>query len=166
MPSSVKMSLLLLPLLAACTEKETLRYGLQDQVVYEDKTQKTKRKSESEYISILYTNLYQQPITPNQLYKTQQVVQSIGDRTLAWEMLLSNYFNKPGIQMPDETFMRAETDFGAACTSRRVTASVSSGSTRSISSAAARSVSVSIRSGASSRAWRAARRSNGLSCSW
>jgi len=96
------MSFLLLPLLAACTEKETLRYGLQDQVVYEDKTQKTKRKSESEYISILYTNLYQQPITPNQLYKTQQVVQSIGDRTLAWEMLLSNYFNKPGIQMPDE----------------------------------------------------------------
>ncbi len=110
MPSSVKLSLLLLPFLAACTEKETLRYGLQDQVVYEDKTQKTKRKSESEYISILYTNLYQQPITPNQLYKTQQVVQSIGDRTLAWEMLLSNYFNKPGIQMPDETFMRAETD--------------------------------------------------------
>ena len=110
MPNSVKITLWLLPFLAACTEKENLSYGLQDQVVYEDKTQKTKRKSESEYISILYTNLYQQPITPNQLYKTQQVVQSIGDRTLAWEMLLSNYFNKPGIQMPDETFMRAETD--------------------------------------------------------
>jgi hypothetical protein len=110
MPNSVKITLWLLPFLAACTEKENLSYGLQDQVVYEDKTQKTKRKSESEYISILYTNLYQQPISPNQLYKTQQVVQSIGDRTLAWEMLLSNYFNKPGIQMPDETFMRAETD--------------------------------------------------------
>jgi hypothetical protein len=110
MPNSVKITLWLLPFLAACTEKENLSYGLQDQVVYEDKTQKTKRKSESEYISILYTNLYQQPISPNQLYKTQQVVQSIGDRTLAWEMLLSNYFNKPGIQMPDEAFMRAETD--------------------------------------------------------
>ena len=110
MPNSVKITLWLLPFLAACTEKENLSYGLQDQVVYEDKTQRTKRKSESEYISILYTNLYQQPISPNQLYKTQQVVQSIGDRTLAWEMLLSNYFNKPGIQMPDEAFMRAETD--------------------------------------------------------
>jgi len=110
MPNSVKITLWLLPFLAACTEKENLSYGLQDQVVYEDKTQKTKRKSESEYISILYTNLYQQPISPNQLYKTQQVVQSIGDRTLAWEILLSNYFNKPGIQMSDEAFMRAETD--------------------------------------------------------
>ncbi|MBU6324708.1 MAG: hypothetical protein KJS92_04400 [Bacteroidetes bacterium] len=97
-------------LAAACTKKERISYGLLDQELYEDKTLKTKNKNESEYISILYTNLYQKPISPNELYKTQNVVYSIGDRTLAYEMLLSNYFNQGTVQIPSNNNMRGRLD--------------------------------------------------------
>jgi hypothetical protein len=103
-------ALLLLILATACTKNERLSYGLLDQELYEDKTLKTKNKSESEYISILYTNLYQKPISPNELYKTQNVVYSIGDRTLAYEMLLSNYFNQGSVQIPSNNKMRSGLD--------------------------------------------------------
>jgi hypothetical protein len=96
--------------LTACNKNERLSYGLLDQELYEDKTLKTKNKSESEYISILYTNLYQKPIAPNELYKTQNVVYSIGDRTLAYEMLLSNYFNQGSVQIPSDNNMRGRLD--------------------------------------------------------
>jgi hypothetical protein len=103
-------ALFLLVLAASCTKNERLSYGLIDQELYEDKTLKTKNKSESEYISILYTNLYQKPIAPNELYKTQNVVYSIGDRTLAYEMLLSNYFNQSAVQIPSDNKMRGRLD--------------------------------------------------------
>lgn len=104
------LGLLLLLFAGACTKNERLSYGLLDQELYEDKTLKTKNKSESEYISILYTNLYQKPISPNELYKTQNVVYSIGDRTLAYEMLLSNYFNQGSVVMPSNSNMRGRLD--------------------------------------------------------
>lgn len=108
--SKIFLALLMLVCFSACTKNERLSYGLLDQEVYEDKTLKTKNKSESEYISILYTNLYQKPISPNELYKTQNVVYSIGDRTLAYEMLLSNYFNQGSVQIPSNSNARGRLD--------------------------------------------------------
>ena len=108
--SKTLLALLVLTFFSACTKNERISYGLLDQELYEDKTLKTKNKSESEYISILYTNLYQKPIAPNELYKTQNVVYSIGDRTLAYEMLLSNYFNQRTVQIPSNNTMRGRLD--------------------------------------------------------
>ena len=89
----------------ACRKDERITYGVQNEVIYDDKSQKTKEKSGAEYISILYTNLYQVPISPNQLYKTQDVINSIGDRNVANEMILSNYFNTSGLKIPADTAM-------------------------------------------------------------
>jgi hypothetical protein len=85
-------------------------FGVEPQVVYEDKARKTKRKSDAEYISILYTNLYQVPISPNQLYKTQNIIFSIGDRNVASELVLSNYFNTLTLKIPTNTEMRSNID--------------------------------------------------------
>lgn len=95
---------------AACKKEKKVIFGVKEAIVYDDKSKKTKKKSEAEYISILYTNLYQTPISPNQLYKTQNVLYSIGDRNVANEMVLSNYFNTTGLQIPDNTTMRANLD--------------------------------------------------------
>jgi hypothetical protein len=54
--------------------------------------------------------LYQSAISPNQLYKTQNVLYSIGDQDVANEMLLSNYFNTSGITIPQDAVMRADID--------------------------------------------------------
>ena len=85
--------LLFLISLASCKKEQHIGYGVETANVYEDKSRKTKKKNDAEYISILYTNLYQTAISPNQLYKTQNVLYSIGDQDVASEMLLSNYFN-------------------------------------------------------------------------
>lgn len=94
--------------LFSCKKEKNVTFGVKDQVVYEDKSLKTKRKSDAEYISILYTNLYQIPISPNQLYKTQNVIYSIGDRNVANEMVLSNYFNTSTLKIPKDSEMRAD----------------------------------------------------------
>lgn len=93
---------------AGCKKETRVQYGVNEKVLYEDKSFKTKRKSDAEYISILYTNLYQSPISPNQLYKTQNVIYSIGDRNVANEMILSNYFNTATLKIPKDSEMRSD----------------------------------------------------------
>lgn len=94
--------------LASCTKERIIGYGVDNASVVEDKSQKTKKKNDTEFISILYTNLYQSAISPNQLYKTQNVLYSIGDQDVANEMLLSNYFNTMGITIPKDAVMRSD----------------------------------------------------------
>jgi hypothetical protein len=93
-------------LLASCTKERLIGYDVEQANVVEDKSRKSKQKNDAEFISILYTNLYQTAISPNQLYKTQNVVYSIGDQDVANEMLLSNYFNTSGITIPKDVDMR------------------------------------------------------------
>lgn len=104
----IGLGLLTMLIFSACKKEKNVTYGVNDKVVYEDKSLKTKRKSDAEYISILYTNLYQIPISPTQLYKTQNVIYSIGDRNVANEMVLSNYFNTSTLKIPKNSEMRAD----------------------------------------------------------
>lgn len=93
-----------------CTKERIINYGVQTTSVVEDKSKKTKEKNDAEFVSILYTNLYQTAISPNQLYKTQNVIYSIGDQDVAHEMLLSNYFNTSGITIPSNNEMQTSID--------------------------------------------------------
>lgn len=93
-----------------CTKERIIGYDVSSASVVEDKSKKTKKKNDAEFVSILYTNLYQSAISPNQLYKTQNVIYSIGDQDVANEMLLSNYFNTSGITIPKNEEMRKDID--------------------------------------------------------
>jgi len=104
------IALLLFTIFVGCKKEKQVVFGVNKQVLYEDKAKKTKRKSDAEYISILYTNLYQTPISPSQLYKTQNILFSIGDRNVATELVLSNYFNTTGLKIPPNTVMRSNVD--------------------------------------------------------
>lgn len=112
-PSSFAKSILVLTAIvafASCSKEKRVVFGVVPQAVYEDKARKTKRKSDAEYISILYTNLYQTPISTNQLYKTQNIIFSIGDRNVASELVLSNYFNTLTLKIPTNSEMRSNID--------------------------------------------------------
>ena len=98
----------LILLLGSCKRETHVTFGVEEANLYEDKALKTKSKNEAVYISVLYTNLYQTPISPSQLYKTQAVIYSIGDRNVANEMVLSNYFNTQGLTIPSNAEMRAD----------------------------------------------------------
>ena len=92
--------------MSSCKRNVEVIYGMDSVDVYETKAQKIKSKNEAEYISILYTNIFQSAISPSTLYQTQSVLYSIGDQSVAKELLLSNYFNLPGLNIPSNDYMR------------------------------------------------------------
>lgn len=91
-----------------CTKEIHIQYQVNAANIYETKAQKFKAKNEAEYISILYTNLYQKAIDPMILFQAQSVLYSIGDQNVAKEMVLSGYFNNPNILIPSNTDMRKD----------------------------------------------------------
>lgn len=97
-------------LVLSCKKEIRVSYQVDDFNITETKSQKIKAKNEAEYISILYTNLFQEAISPSILYQTQNVMYSIGDQDAAKEMLLSNYFNLPSILIPSTEDMHRNSE--------------------------------------------------------
>ena len=71
---------------------------------------KDKPKSQEQYVSILYTNLFQTALSGNQLVQIINCIESIGDKELAREVIISNFMNRAGIVLPTNEYMRNETD--------------------------------------------------------
>jgi hypothetical protein len=95
-------------ILGACQKEIQVNYQLNSFDIQETKSLKNKAKNEAEYISILYTNLFQTAISPSTLFQAQNVMYSIGDQSMAKELLLSNYFNAPKILIPSNEDMRSD----------------------------------------------------------
>jgi len=71
---------------------------------------KNKLKSISQYISILYANLFQKALSANELVEITRCIESIGDKEVAHEIVLSNFMNKSGVTLPSDSLMRADLD--------------------------------------------------------
>lgn len=72
--------------------------------------QKSKLKSEEQFISILYANLFQKALSANELLDMTDVIFSIGDKDLAHEVIISNLMNNPDVLLPSDSLMRADVD--------------------------------------------------------
>jgi len=71
---------------------------------------KTKLKTEDQYIAILYANLFQTAISPNELVDVNRCIESIGDKELVHEIIISNFMNKPDVIIPADSLMRVDVD--------------------------------------------------------
>ena len=69
---------------------------------------KNKLKSTNQYISILHANLFQQALAANELVEISRCIQSIGDKQVAHEIILSNFMNKEGVIIPSDSLMRED----------------------------------------------------------
>ena len=69
---------------------------------------KDKLKTIEQYVSILYTNLFQEALAPSSVYEISIAIESVGDFELAREVLISNFMNKPGVYLPTEAEMNAD----------------------------------------------------------
>lgn len=85
-------------------------YDLGNQVVYTSASQKTKQKTATQYLSILYADLKQTTIPNNELTNLSQVNLAFGDKGLVNEVLVSHYMNNPGVVLPTAAYMRANLD--------------------------------------------------------
>ncbi|MDP6908320.1 MAG: hypothetical protein QF371_02390 [Flavobacteriales bacterium] len=90
-------------------EKETI-YDVNEETILAPNAGKTKLKSDQQYIAILYANLFQTALSSDNLFEASECVQSIGDKDLVHEVLISNYMNEGGVILPSNQEMRADID--------------------------------------------------------
>lgn len=69
---------------------------------------KIKQKTDQQYVSILHANLFQVALSANQIFEISQCIESIGDKEIAREVIISNFMNKSGVKMPSNEEMRAD----------------------------------------------------------
>lgn len=108
MPTLIRASALLLAftlLLFSCKE-EKYSYELEDLEILLDGPEKDKEKTVQQFLSIMYANLYQTPLSPRKLVEMTDVVASIGDKKVAYETIVGKMMNDPLIQLPADSTMR------------------------------------------------------------
>jgi hypothetical protein len=93
--------------LAGC-QKDYYVYEINDQTILPVNSQKIKPKSITQYISILYTNFFQKAISPNSMLQAQKAIESVGDKQVAFDILLSKYMNDPKVILPTVESMRQD----------------------------------------------------------
>jgi len=94
-------------LFSSCQDRYTV-YGIDDIDISPVNSEKNKPKTDQQYISILYTNLFQKAIGPNQMLDALKAIESIGDKQIAFDMLVSKYMNDPDVILPSPESMREE----------------------------------------------------------
>jgi hypothetical protein len=99
--------------LTSC-KRDIIEKRVYDNVIYEvnpvtlylNNAQKTKQKTPLQYISILYTNLFNQNISAQKLNELNEVFLSIGDKSIANSLALNHFLGMSGIQIPSNQQMR------------------------------------------------------------
>jgi len=108
-----------LPFLESCKkEQEVIQnvtydntlYDVDTLSLYESNLDKSKQKTGSQYISILYSDLFDRTISSNELLNLSELQLSIGDKQLANELIISSGTNQPDVIMPTDQEMRANVD--------------------------------------------------------
>jgi hypothetical protein len=105
--------ILLIPLtlgFASCKKEIDAKYALTQVKVLDDDLIKNKQKSPKQFTSILYTDIYNKAISIDFLVKTERVIESVGDKYLVNEMIISNYMNQDDKVLPTNQEMRSNLD--------------------------------------------------------
>lgn len=110
---TIILLLLFCSLFGAC-KRDVFEKRIYDNVIYEvnpvtlylNNAQKTKQKTSLQYISILYTNLYNQTIPSQKLNELSEVFLSIGDKGIANSLTLNRFLSQSDVQIPSNQQMR------------------------------------------------------------
>lgn len=94
----------------SCKKEDATRYGLNNQHIRPANAEKTKLKTPEQYVSILYANLFQTALSSDNLFEVSQCIQSVGDKDLVHEVIISNYMNDGGVELPSDSEMRADVE--------------------------------------------------------
>jgi hypothetical protein len=95
--------------LGSCKKTEYV-YQIENENLYPDNAGKVKVKSDEQFVSILYANLFQEALGANELVRVVRCIRANGDKDLIHEVLVSNFMNRPDVQLPEAEFMRANPD--------------------------------------------------------
>ena len=109
MKKNILLLLIVFFSIAACKKDEPI-YEINQLQSNSYNANKNKLKSASQYISILYANLFQKALSPNELVEITRCIESVGDKGLVHEVVLSNFMNSDDVIIPSDSLMRADLD--------------------------------------------------------
>lgn len=92
----------------ACEGERTYLYEVNQVTVSESDISKENLKSELEFLSLAYNDLFGTTLTENQLFSLAQAYSSLGDKNLIVDILIRNFLNAPGANVPSSQAMRSD----------------------------------------------------------
>ncbi|MFM1931563.1 MAG: hypothetical protein RL226_866, partial [Bacteroidota bacterium] len=93
-----------------CKKEPEAAFVLNEVELYPTNAGKDKLKTNEQYVAILYANLFQTALSANDIFDVNNCIESIGDKELAREVLISNFMNKPDVILPSVEDMNADLD--------------------------------------------------------
>ncbi|NNC96051.1 MAG: hypothetical protein HKN92_10850 [Chitinophagales bacterium] len=99
-----------LSLFATSCKEDAYTYGIVDTDILPVNAVKSKQKTDKQYVSILYANLFQKALSSNRLVELERVIESLGDKRLARELIISSFMNDPAVILPSDPEMRDDID--------------------------------------------------------
>lgn len=94
-------------LFGSCKKDYDYIYDVGSEAVYSSNAEKTKQKSSNQFISILYSNLFQSSISQQELNDLTELRMAIGDKQIADDLVIAAYINNASVQIPSDAAMRA-----------------------------------------------------------
>lgn len=102
----LKTSLLALVLLvSACKKEKTYVYQVNDVVVANSGTEKPNVKTQTEFISIAYTDIFGTTISQEALNELETAYISFGDKGVIEDLIIKNLLNQSGNTIPSQETM-------------------------------------------------------------
>ncbi len=101
---------LALMLFFSCKREQEVYYGVNEEGIYPPSAGKDKLKSEEQYLSILYANLFQTALPVNDLVELTDLIESVGDKDVIHEIIISNFMNEPTVILPTVAEMNADVE--------------------------------------------------------
>lgn len=95
-------------LLASCAKEPDIIYGVNDVNIGRPDAPKQYVKSQTEFISIAYTDLFGTNISQQELLDLGKAYDSFGDLKLIEDMIIRNFLNSPDVDIPTDAAMRAD----------------------------------------------------------
>lgn len=91
-----------------CHKEVVKQYQIEDVKLYSSASEKKNLKSDEQFISILYTDLYGKSISNQELVNMNQAYTSIGDKSLIIDILIKSLLSDSAAEVPTDTEMRQD----------------------------------------------------------
>ncbi len=101
------------------TVYDNVIYQVDTTILYSSSAEKTKQKTPTQYISIMYSDLFNSNIPGNDLSELSELSLAVGDKTMANELTLSHYLNSTSVDVPTNGEMRNDVEQFVEDTYRR-----------------------------------------------
>jgi hypothetical protein len=83
-------------------------FDVNSEPVYQSNAEKNKQKSTEQYLSIIYSNLFQQSIPQEDLTDLTLISRANGDKQMVDELIINSLINNPSVIIPTNEQMRED----------------------------------------------------------